>query len=226
MILIKLTKAQIAKLEAARPSGRASFVMGYAQRRGWPAGEHSRKPAETFRGTSAAETLKVPSTLKQGAPSAILMNSCSSEHQLTNNTMPAKKKFSKPLFERILSRFDAGQMTVPAIEAEGISTATFYRHLEKEPELRSLYSAARDARDIPALESEAYRRAVEGNLKPVYQGGVKVGEIREFSDSLLMFLLKARKPGVYAKPEVAVVNNNTVVNQKTEEQLESWRSRL
>ena len=121
--------------------------------------------------------------------------------------MPAKKKFTRALFDRILSRFDAGQKTVPAIESEGISVATFYRHLDQDPELRTLYSAARDARDIPALESEAYRRAVEGNLKPVYQGGQKVGEIREFSDSLLMFLLKARKPGTYARPELTVTQN-------------------
>jgi hypothetical protein len=140
--------------------------------------------------------------------------------------MPAHKKFTRELFKRVLSRFDAGQKTVPAIQAEGISTATFYRHLEDDPELRSLYKAARDARDIPSLEEEAYRRAVEGNLKPVYQGGQKVGEIREFSDSLLMFLLRARKPSVYAKPEVQVVNNTTVVNKKTEQQLETWRKSL
>ena len=121
--------------------------------------------------------------------------------------MPAKKKFTRALFDRILSRFDAGQKTVPAIESEGISVATFYRHLDQDPELRTLYSAARDARDVPALESEAYRRAVEGNLKPVYQGGQKVGEIREFSDSLLMFLLKARKPSTYARPELTVTQN-------------------
>ena len=39
MIRIKLTKAQAAKLEAAKPSGKAAFVMGYAQRHSWPAGE-------------------------------------------------------------------------------------------------------------------------------------------------------------------------------------------
>ena len=48
-----------------------------------------------------------------------------------------------------------------------------------------------------ALEREAARRAYHGTLKPVYQGGVKVGEIREYSDALLMFLLRARKPKKY-----------------------------
>jgi len=50
---------------------------------------------------------------------------------------------------------------------------------------------------VENLEAEAWRRAVEGVEKPVFQGGVQVGVIREFSDSVLMFLLRARKPEVY-----------------------------
>ena len=40
MIRLTLTKAQAAKLEAAKPSDKATFVMGYAQRHAWPKGEH------------------------------------------------------------------------------------------------------------------------------------------------------------------------------------------
>lgn len=47
------------------------------------------------------------------------------------------------------------------------------------------------------LELEARRRAVEGTLKPVYQGGKKVGTVREYSDILLIFLLKGGKPDKY-----------------------------
>ena len=39
MIRLKLTKAQTAKLEAAKQSDKAAFVMGYAQRHAWLAGE-------------------------------------------------------------------------------------------------------------------------------------------------------------------------------------------
>ena len=232
MIRLKLTKAQTTKLQAAKPSDKAAFVMGYAQRHAWPAGEHwcfvvtfCDYPKATKAG-QAIGLLDRTKRLKAAKKKATSHHNNQPTNQPTNQTMPAHKKFTKPLFLRILARFDAGQKTVPAIEAEGISTSTLYRHLEKDPELGTLYKAARDARDIPALEGEAYRRAVEGNLKPVYQGGVKVGEVREFSDSLLMFLLRARKPSVYAKPEVQVVNNNTIVNKKTEEQLETWRKSL
>jgi hypothetical protein len=48
-----------------------------------------------------------------------------------------------------------------------------------------------------ALEDEAVRRALHGVLKPVYQKGRRVGSIREFSDALLIALLKARRPSKY-----------------------------
>jgi hypothetical protein len=36
-----------------------------------------------------------------------------------------------------------------------------------------------------------------GTLKPVYQGGKKVGAVREYSDTLLMFLLNGGRPEKY-----------------------------
>ena len=41
------------------------------------------------------------------------------------------------------------------------------------------------------------RRASEGTLKPVFYQGKMCGEIREYSDTLLIFLLKARRPETY-----------------------------
>jgi hypothetical protein len=47
------------------------------------------------------------------------------------------------------------------------------------------------------LEDEAKRRACNGVLKPVFQGGKKVGVVREYSDTLLIFLLKCWHPARY-----------------------------
>ncbi|UTW56170.1 hypothetical protein [Kordiimonas sp. SCSIO 12610] len=47
------------------------------------------------------------------------------------------------------------------------------------------------------LEEEAIRRAVTGVEKPVFRGGEVVGHVRDYSDSMLMFLLKARKPELF-----------------------------
>jgi hypothetical protein len=40
VIRLKLTKAQTAKLKDAKPSDKAAFIMGYAQRHSWPKGDH------------------------------------------------------------------------------------------------------------------------------------------------------------------------------------------
>src|SRR5579859_1377305 len=47
------------------------------------------------------------------------------------------------------------------------------------------------------LEDEAVRRAYKGTLRPQAIGGGKVMMVTEFSDQLLMFLLKCRNPKVF-----------------------------
>ena len=48
-----------------------------------------------------------------------------------------------------------------------------------------------------AAEDEVYRRAVTGLDKPVFYKGEQVATVREYSDLLLMFLLKAHDPAKY-----------------------------
>ena len=47
------------------------------------------------------------------------------------------------------------------------------------------------------LQSECFRRANEGTDRPVYQAGVLVGYVTEYSDTLAMFLLKGLMPDRY-----------------------------
>lgn len=76
-------------------------------------------------------------------------------------------------------------------------------------------------RGTDALEDEAVRRAHEGTLKPVYQGGKKVGTIREYSDTLLIFTLKARRPEKYK--DRAVVEHD--MTDRLAERLEAARKK-
>ena len=50
---------------------------------------------------------------------------------------------------------------------------------------------------VEALELEARRRAEKGVVKPVYYQGEVCGTVREYSDTLLIFLLKAARPERY-----------------------------
>lgn len=47
------------------------------------------------------------------------------------------------------------------------------------------------------IEAEIERRAIEGTLKPIYRGGRKVGIVREYSDTLLIFMAKGAMPQKY-----------------------------
>lgn len=74
--------------------------------------------------------------------------------------------------------------------------SNIYQWLKEDEKFKALYEAACEAA-LGALEDEAVRRAYEGTVKPVFQGGKKVGAIREYSDTLLIVLLKARAPEKY-----------------------------
>jgi hypothetical protein len=53
------------------------------------------------------------------------------------------------------------------------------------------------------LEAEAWRRAKDGVLKPIFQGGKQVGTVRDYSDGLLTFLLKGLRPHKFRERSTA-----------------------
>jgi hypothetical protein len=77
--------------------------------------------------------------------------------------------------------------------ATGISRREWYRTRDEDAEFRKAWDAALEL-GTDALEDEAVRRAHEGTLRPVFYQGQECGAIREYSDTLLIFVLKARRP--------------------------------
>lgn len=80
-----------------------------------------------------------------------------------------------------------------------------------------------------ALEDEALRRAHDGTERPVFQKGVCVGHVREYSDTLLIFMLKARRPERF-KDRVAnefsgSVGSYVVAAPEEDESPEAWQAR-
>jgi len=83
-----------------------------------------------------------------------------------------------------------------ACELSSLPRRTAYDWKAEDPEFAADWQKALDiAADL--LEEEAVRRAKEGTLKPVFQGGNLVGHIQEYSDTLMIFLLKGAKPKKY-----------------------------
>jgi hypothetical protein len=78
-------------------------------------------------------------------------------------------------------------------ELSGVARTSVYEWRADDEEFRQRWDAALEL-GTDALEDEAVRRALHGTDKPVYQGGELVGHIREYSDTLTIFMLKARRP--------------------------------
>lgn len=85
-----------------------------------------------------------------------------------------------------------------ACEVAKVGRSSHYRWLTENPDYREAFDVAkREAAD--RLEAEAYRRAVEGVEKPVgWYKGQPGGYVGEYSDKLLVVLLKAAAPEKYA----------------------------
>jgi len=105
-----------------------------------------------------------------------------------------------------------------ACRAAGIDRKTAYR---RKTDDSAFAEAWKDALDESAdvMEREAFRRAVEGVDRPVFQGGEKIGVVREYSDSLLTLMLKANRPNKY-RERAESLNLNLDVSALTDEQLE------
>lgn len=90
---------------------------------------------------------------------------------------------------------ELGNVTHAARTAE-IDRSTHYEWLESDAEYRERFRVAHEEA-CDSLEHEARRRAVTGTLKPVFYKGKRCGSIREYSDTLLIFLMKGALPDKY-----------------------------
>ena len=97
---------------------------------------------------------------------------------------------------RVIQEFLACGRIDLACQRVGVDRGCHYDWLKADPGYAAEFASARkQTADI--LEDEAWRRAVEGVDKPVYQGGELVGTVREYSDSLMTWLLRGLRPERY-----------------------------
>ena len=73
---------------------------------------------------------------------------------------------------------------------------TVYGWQEHDEEFAAAFRAA-EIEATEVMEQEAHRRGILGVDKPVFHQGVQVATVKEYSDVLLIFMLKARNPGKY-----------------------------
>ena len=99
--------------------------------------------------------------------------------------------------EKFLEHFAVTANVTVSARYAGVTRAAAYKARKSNKAFRRRWEEA-EAEALDLLENEAFRRAARGTLKPVYQGGKKVGEIKEYSDALMVQLLRAHRPEKYA----------------------------
>jgi hypothetical protein len=93
-----------------------------------------------------------------------------------------------------------------AAEIADMPRQNHYDWMKFDPDYPAAFKNADEAAS-ERLETEARRRAVEGTSKPVFYQGAVCGAIQEYSDNLLMFLLKGSKPQKYRENVTMDVGN-------------------
>lgn len=83
-----------------------------------------------------------------------------------------------------------------AAEFAGISRRHAYRCRAEDQEFADRWDDCREA-GVDKLEQEARRRARDGVSRNVLYQGTPVDVVREYSDTLMIFLLKAYRPEVF-----------------------------
>jgi hypothetical protein len=97
-----------------------------------------------------------------------------------------------------LAAFATNGAVVYAARAAGLSRSVVYHWRRTDEQFERLFQEAQeDAAD--ALEAEARRRGVDGWQEEIYRQGRLVGTVSRYSDSLLVMLLRYRRPEVFGK---------------------------
>lgn len=109
---------------------------------------------------------------------------------------PKRTPRAKDWAEKFLTRLAATGNVSAACSFARVPRRTAYDRRERELDFAAVWDEAIETA-VEVLELEARRRALEGTDRPVFHKGKKCGAVREFSDTLMIFLLKAHKPERY-----------------------------
>jgi hypothetical protein len=119
--------------------------------------------------------------------------------KITAAKAPKKTRVKKGYSEKdkvFLRALAASGNVTKACEESGHDRVWMYQRRDRDPEFAAEWERAK-AYGVCGLEDEARRRAFDGWDEPVFHKGEATGVIRKFSDTLLIFLLKAARPEVY-----------------------------
>ncbi len=110
---------------------------------------------------------------------------------MTTETTETPKKDAK--FLELLSQ---GATVSAAAQGAGYARASLYRWRKAREDFAAAWDEALEV-GTDLLEDEVLRRAKDGTAEPRFYEGAVCGHVQRYSDTLAIFLLKARRPEKY-----------------------------
>lgn len=99
---------------------------------------------------------------------------------------------------RFLERLSETANVAMAARSVRKSVSGAYQLRRRDAEFAEAWEAALTTA-MDELEALVLDRVVNGVEKPVFYAGKQCGSVRQYSDSLAMFMLRARRPDVYGR---------------------------
>src|SRR5688572_27281205 len=99
--------------------------------------------------------------------------------------------------ERFLKQLAAGCTVSSAAKSIGTGRSTVYQWRDADVDFAQAWDDAIES-GTDVMEDEAVRRAVHGVDRPIYYRGTVCGHVTEYSDDLLIRMLKARRRAKYS----------------------------
>lgn len=116
---------------------------------------------------------------------------------MAENELTTAQKVSLKKRELFFTNLAQTGRVVTAAKLAGFTDTSYLHRLRREDEdFAAEWDLALEAA-ADTLEEEATRRAVEGVLDPVFYKGEVVGYKTNYSDQLMMFLLRGLRPNKY-----------------------------
>ncbi len=143
-------------------------------------------------------------------------------HQNSRNILAKKKR---RVFLDVLAQ--TGRVAEASRACGYTDTATLQKFRRNDEDFAEAWDYALEAA-AHVLEDEAIRRATEGVLEPVFYKGQVAGYKTNYSDPLLMFILRGLKPGTYrenARGGETNINFGIAVLPMTAQSEEQWENR-
>ena len=147
-------------------------------------------------GDGLGARLRVENAARSALADAALAERDAGTDETAKKTREPEGGWAEAWMERFIAHLANGGTVSKACELAVVGRATAYRHRQSDEDFALAWADA-EQESTERLEEEAFRRAFKGVRKPVHYQGLVVDFVEEYSDTMLIFLLKARKPDKY-----------------------------